>query len=289
MVWLAGSSNPNEIKDKALEWGGNVEFRKRLIAFLEDTISTSVPPDVDQTDLKSTENRRESSTLTATGVQVTTDIPDVIDSHLLGTKRKAYFGGGQTVSHRFSLSVPNIGTDLRIVPTSPPSSTEAQHTHTSAEIEYARLSLETESRRERIIEAPEGTQHAYGMHAVHQLMVVSPYADPNYVFASNMLSQLKSGGDSTLAFARHGKHFAATRDRTLNGASLYTYKRIDSDTNPFSIYKQRNPRYLPTLFGAVKQVYPLLLYSRYLSIERDMRRMRSILQANSDLEKYHQR
>ncbi|KAJ6537130.1 hypothetical protein B0H19DRAFT_1079505 [Mycena capillaripes] len=51
MLWLASSLNPNEIKDKALEGGGNVEFQKRLIAFLEDTISASVPPDVDRTDL----------------------------------------------------------------------------------------------------------------------------------------------------------------------------------------------------------------------------------------------
>jgi hypothetical protein len=45
MVWVAGSLNPNEIKEKALENGGNAEFQKRLIGFLEDTISTSVPPD----------------------------------------------------------------------------------------------------------------------------------------------------------------------------------------------------------------------------------------------------
>jgi hypothetical protein len=45
MVWVAGSLNPNEIKAKAMEDGGNEEFQKRLISFLEDTISTSVPPD----------------------------------------------------------------------------------------------------------------------------------------------------------------------------------------------------------------------------------------------------
>jgi hypothetical protein len=45
MVWVAGSLNPNEIKAKAMENGGNLAFQKRLISFLEDTISTSVPTD----------------------------------------------------------------------------------------------------------------------------------------------------------------------------------------------------------------------------------------------------
>jgi hypothetical protein len=44
MVWVAGSLNPNEIKEKAMENGGNLEFQKRFISFL-DTITTSVPPD----------------------------------------------------------------------------------------------------------------------------------------------------------------------------------------------------------------------------------------------------
>ncbi|KAJ6570553.1 hypothetical protein DFH09DRAFT_1313152 [Mycena vulgaris] len=45
MVWIDGALNPNEIKAKALENGGNKEFQARLIAFLDDTISTAVPPD----------------------------------------------------------------------------------------------------------------------------------------------------------------------------------------------------------------------------------------------------
>ncbi|KAJ7443548.1 hypothetical protein FB451DRAFT_960143, partial [Mycena latifolia] len=45
MVWLEGALDPNEIKAKAMENGGNEEFQKRLIAFLDDTISTEVPPD----------------------------------------------------------------------------------------------------------------------------------------------------------------------------------------------------------------------------------------------------
>ncbi|KAJ7157743.1 hypothetical protein C8R46DRAFT_818648, partial [Mycena filopes] len=47
MVWVAGALNPNEIKDKVLENGGNVEFQKRLINFLEDTISTSIPEEAE--------------------------------------------------------------------------------------------------------------------------------------------------------------------------------------------------------------------------------------------------
>ncbi|KAJ7127587.1 hypothetical protein C8R43DRAFT_821883, partial [Mycena crocata] len=45
MVWLAGSLNPNQIKEKALADGGNVAFQQRLMSFLDDTISTEVPAD----------------------------------------------------------------------------------------------------------------------------------------------------------------------------------------------------------------------------------------------------
>ncbi|KAJ7130121.1 hypothetical protein C8R43DRAFT_835351, partial [Mycena crocata] len=46
LIWVEGGLNPNEIKAKALENGGNLEFQQRLITFLEDIIATSVPPDV---------------------------------------------------------------------------------------------------------------------------------------------------------------------------------------------------------------------------------------------------
>ncbi|KAJ7177006.1 hypothetical protein C8R46DRAFT_833324, partial [Mycena filopes] len=42
MVWLAGGLNPNQIKERALDNGGNTEFQERFIAFLDDTISNSV-------------------------------------------------------------------------------------------------------------------------------------------------------------------------------------------------------------------------------------------------------
>jgi hypothetical protein len=45
VVWVEGGLNPNEIKAKALECGGNLGFQKRLMEFLEDTISTAIPPD----------------------------------------------------------------------------------------------------------------------------------------------------------------------------------------------------------------------------------------------------
>ncbi|KAJ7136453.1 hypothetical protein C8R43DRAFT_858990, partial [Mycena crocata] len=47
MIWCTGSLNPNEIKAKALEEDGGIEFQKKLIAFMEDCISTSVPPEAD--------------------------------------------------------------------------------------------------------------------------------------------------------------------------------------------------------------------------------------------------
>ncbi|KAJ7710214.1 hypothetical protein B0H16DRAFT_1344231, partial [Mycena metata] len=47
LIWLEGSLNPDEIKAKALRDGGDLEFQQRLMAFLEDAISTSVPPEAD--------------------------------------------------------------------------------------------------------------------------------------------------------------------------------------------------------------------------------------------------
>ncbi|KAJ6527536.1 hypothetical protein B0H19DRAFT_969685 [Mycena capillaripes] len=47
LIWLEGGLNPNQIKEKALANGGDLEFQKRLLAFLDDTISNSVPPDPD--------------------------------------------------------------------------------------------------------------------------------------------------------------------------------------------------------------------------------------------------
>ncbi|KAF8130600.1 hypothetical protein EV363DRAFT_1147638, partial [Boletus edulis] len=44
LVWLDGSLNCDEIKDKILN-DGDIEFRDRLLAFLDDTISSSVPED----------------------------------------------------------------------------------------------------------------------------------------------------------------------------------------------------------------------------------------------------
>jgi hypothetical protein len=44
LVWLEGSLNPNEIKDHVLK-DGDIEFRDKLLAFLDDTISNSIPPD----------------------------------------------------------------------------------------------------------------------------------------------------------------------------------------------------------------------------------------------------
>ncbi|KAJ6534810.1 hypothetical protein B0H19DRAFT_1080235 [Mycena capillaripes] len=43
-VFGTGGLNPNEIKARALENGGNIEFQQRLMTFLEDAISTSIPP-----------------------------------------------------------------------------------------------------------------------------------------------------------------------------------------------------------------------------------------------------
>ncbi|KAJ7649265.1 hypothetical protein B0H17DRAFT_1163738 [Mycena rosella] len=47
LIWLEGGLNPNQIKEKALKDGGDLAFQKRLMEFLDDTISNSIPPDPD--------------------------------------------------------------------------------------------------------------------------------------------------------------------------------------------------------------------------------------------------
>ncbi|PBK92435.1 hypothetical protein ARMGADRAFT_875250, partial [Armillaria gallica] len=44
MVWVEGSLNPDQIKRRIMQ-DNDVEFRDRLLAFLDDAISTCVPPD----------------------------------------------------------------------------------------------------------------------------------------------------------------------------------------------------------------------------------------------------
>ncbi|KAG1797584.1 hypothetical protein EV424DRAFT_1333323 [Suillus variegatus] len=46
MVWLEGGHNPNEIKHHIME-ANDTDFRDRLLAFLDDTISNFIPPDPD--------------------------------------------------------------------------------------------------------------------------------------------------------------------------------------------------------------------------------------------------
>ncbi|KAI0717170.1 hypothetical protein C8Q76DRAFT_587604, partial [Earliella scabrosa] len=44
VIWLEGGLNPNELQDR-IRSGGD-EFRQRLVSYLDDTISTCVPPDL---------------------------------------------------------------------------------------------------------------------------------------------------------------------------------------------------------------------------------------------------
>jgi hypothetical protein len=46
IIWLEGGLNPDEIKQRVLQQGDR-EFRDRLLAFLDDTISNSIPTDPD--------------------------------------------------------------------------------------------------------------------------------------------------------------------------------------------------------------------------------------------------
>ncbi|KAF7328376.1 ATP-dependent DNA helicase [Mycena venus] len=47
LIWLEGGLNPNQINEKALKNGGDLAFQKKLLEFLDDTISNSIPPDPD--------------------------------------------------------------------------------------------------------------------------------------------------------------------------------------------------------------------------------------------------
>jgi hypothetical protein len=48
LVWVGGGLNPNDIKRRALgSDSSDVEFGKRLLAFLDDTISNAIPEDPD--------------------------------------------------------------------------------------------------------------------------------------------------------------------------------------------------------------------------------------------------
>jgi hypothetical protein len=46
MIWLKGGLNPDEIKSRIIEHG-DTEFKDRLIAFLDDSISNEIPADPD--------------------------------------------------------------------------------------------------------------------------------------------------------------------------------------------------------------------------------------------------
>jgi len=46
MIWLEGGLNPNEIKERVID-KGDIEFRDRLIQFLDDSISNCIPDDPD--------------------------------------------------------------------------------------------------------------------------------------------------------------------------------------------------------------------------------------------------
>jgi hypothetical protein len=47
LIWVEGGLNPNQIRDRVMKQDEE-SFRRRLLAFLDDTISTCVPPDPDR-------------------------------------------------------------------------------------------------------------------------------------------------------------------------------------------------------------------------------------------------
>ncbi|KAJ7174726.1 hypothetical protein C8R46DRAFT_816152, partial [Mycena filopes] len=47
LIWVEGRLNPTEIKARAMKDGGDIGFQHRLMTFLEDTISNSVPPEAE--------------------------------------------------------------------------------------------------------------------------------------------------------------------------------------------------------------------------------------------------
>ena len=48
LIWVEGALNPNEIKEQVLNTNEDSQaFSRRLLAFLDDTISNCIPPDPD--------------------------------------------------------------------------------------------------------------------------------------------------------------------------------------------------------------------------------------------------
>ncbi|KAJ7663743.1 hypothetical protein DFH06DRAFT_1128129 [Mycena polygramma] len=62
-------------------------------------------------------------------------------------------------------------------------------------------------------------------------------------------------GPSALARGKHGRHFASTRDRSSEDCCLYSFKETRYQFDSYSDKKQALQRYMPLVFGAVKQTY----------------------------------
>lgn len=75
LIWLEGGLNPNEIRAKIAE-DGDVQFRDRLLAFLDDTIATSIPIDPDE-NLSVASSRHHPCTVRGLNGSVHSDTPDI--------------------------------------------------------------------------------------------------------------------------------------------------------------------------------------------------------------------
>ncbi|KAJ3009702.1 hypothetical protein NUW54_g2705 [Trametes sanguinea] len=71
LVWVEGSLNPSAMKERLRGEDGE-QFGQRLIAFLDDTISTSIPPPFDENDREEIRRHKPSKKpLTTRGVELT--------------------------------------------------------------------------------------------------------------------------------------------------------------------------------------------------------------------------
>ncbi|KAJ7462913.1 hypothetical protein FB451DRAFT_1180555 [Mycena latifolia] len=89
---------------------------------------------------------------------------------------------------------------------------------------------------------------------VRYILVESPREDLPIM---HLLPELESGGCSALAKARFGKDLVATRDATLMGGSLFSFKytvNIAPNRGPF---KHRSPTYCGAVFDQVARVFKM--------------------------------
>jgi hypothetical protein len=102
-----------------------------------------------------------------------------------------------------------------------------------------------------------------------------------------MFALLKKRRSSTFALAQYGKEYLPTRERSREGASVYTYKSTwdGLNYNPVSERKNRSEQFSSSVFGTIREVLPSVLESFSTADRSDgsNRKMGRILSCESDV------